>query len=1131
MRKLFINEIYSKLTSYKPYGELVSRLKTGRFPLYLQGLQDGIYPFIIKKIHEIRNSATLVITPSTKEAENIKNDLSGLLGEEAMLFPWWGVSPYKDVSPLNSVFQDRVKILADLAMGKKGIYIAPLRALARAVPSPDYIRSRLIRIKKGNNIDMTNISGTLASYGYLRVPRVSVHGEFALRGEVLDVYVPGDEDAIRIVFEFDTVEEIKKFDPVTQSSTGSLGEAVIFPIREVVFDKDTLTDLGKTLDKALASKATIAALTERLFLHPDSSGSELYYPLCFERMYSLADFLSEDSTLVLYDRERLLSAYEGIRSEHRAEFARVKQMMAFAPDPDLLTVPYPECTEAARHSVSLASLKSKEDGQIQFHSDPPRSFFGNIPFLKEELANLKKAGYSIFIFAVYEGQAERLSAILGELAPNLIDKGISSGFTLPDCKITVISENEIFGRKRRIPQSVKTAHSKPIDTFVDLEPGDYVVHVNYGIGRFSGIERVRTSINERDYISLEYADEERIFIPIEQVNLIQRYIAHEGRHPRLDKIGGKSWENRKSKVKKSVEDLAEKLLVLYAERKEKKGFAFPPDTPWQQEFEAAFPYEETPDQLTCIADVKANMERPEPMDRLICGDVGYGKTEIALRASFKAVMGGKQVAVLAPTTILVEQHYETFTERFAGFPVTIDMISRFRHKKDQKAIVEKVASGGIDIVIGTHRLVQKDVRFKNLGLLVIDEEQRFGVKHKERLKELRAQIDCLTLTATPIPRTLHMALTRIRDMSILNTAPTNRLPIETVIEEFEPEIIANAIRREVSRGGQVFYLHNRIESIPEVEMFLRNLVPEYTVVTAHGQMDSDELEEVMHRFVHKEFDVLLSTAIIENGIDIPNVNTIIIDRADMFGISQLYQLRGRVGRSGVPAYAYLMYPRAKALTEIAMKRLRIISDYTELGSGFKIALKDLEIRGAGNLLGREQSGDILAVGFDMYVKLLDEAIAERRNAGKKEDEEVYLELEYSGFIPDSYIAEPMEKMEVYKKIAGITTEDELARLSTELADRFGPVPDEVSSILSIAEIRILCKKLSISSLREKNGIVTMEISNVAVIPVDRVLRLIKESGGSVYLDSKRPNCLFMKVKNIGLKEKSEYLRERLQRIM
>ena len=614
--------------------------------------------------------------------------------------------------------------------------------------------------------------------------------------------------------------------------------------------------------------------------------------------------------------------------------------------------------------------------------------------------------------------------------------------------------------------------------------------------------------------------------------MVQRYVGNAGNAPRLDTLGSKAWENRKNKVKQAVEDLAGKLIDLYSRRKAAHGFPFPKDTEWQTMFEAAFPYEDTDDQITVTEEIKKDMESASPMDRLVCGDVGYGKTEIAMRAAFKAVMGGRQVAFLAPTTILAEQHYETCVERFKNFPVRIAQMSRFIPPKEQRETLKKLKDGQIDILIGTHRIIQKDVVFKNLGLMIIDEEQRFGVKDKEKLKVIRNNIDSLALSATPIPRTLHMSLLKIRDMSLLTTPPKNRQPIETVVDGFTDERVASAIRKEAERGGQIFYLHNRVESLEETRIKLERLVPEMLIETAHGKMTADELDDIFRRFKLGGFNVLVSTTIIENGIDIPNVNTIIIDRADMYGVSQLYQLRGRVGRSDRKAYAYLLYPENKVLSEDAMKRLQVISDFTELGSGFKIAMKDMEIRGAGNLLGRDQAGNVYSVGFDMYVRLLNDAVNRLiMQEEYKAENEVLLELEYTGFIPDSYVHNPQTKMEIYKKIAAVQTQDELDGVFIEVSDRFGPLPDEVNSLMSLASIRILCRRLNISSIKEKSGIAAVSFEKVSDISIDKVLRLIKESSGSVKLDSAKPNGIFLNTGNITLKEKSEFIREKLERIV
>ncbi|MDL2229885.1 transcription-repair coupling factor, partial [Treponema sp. OttesenSCG-928-L16] len=800
------------------------------------------------------------------------------------------------------------------------------------------------------------------------------------------------------------------------------------------------------------------------------------------------------------------------------------------PDPRRILLKFRDMAASCPRRVSFLSIKGGGEGgagRISINCDPPRSFFGNIDYLKEEFAVLTKQGWSILVAAESEVQAERIRELLKDEAVRVAAMPFSSGFALPDIKFMLVQENEIFGRRKRPPRSLKSARSAAIDTFVELNPGDFVVHVNYGIGLFKGIERIRALGHERDYIKLEYAGEEYVFVPIEQVNLVQRYIGNEGSPPRLDKLGSKSWENRKGRVKQSVEEIAQKLITLYSKRKASMGFAFPKDTEWQTVFEAAFPFEETEDQLRCVEEIKEDMESPHPMDRLVCGDVGYGKTEVAVRACFKAVMGGKQVAFLAPTTILAEQHYENFQERFSQFPIRLGMMSRFVDPRETKKRIEELRRGEIDILVGTHRIIQKDVLFRDLGLMVIDEEQRFGVKDKERLKELKTNVDCLTLSATPIPRTLHMSLLKIRDMSLLATPPQNRHPIETTIEEYNEDRLAAAIRREVERGGQVFFLHNRVETLNETRIKLERLVPEMLIDTAHGRMDGRELEDVMHRFIHGGFHVLVSTTIIENGIDIPNVNTIIIDRADMYGVSQLYQLRGRVGRSDRVAYAYLFYPKDRSLSEVAMKRLQVISDFTELGSGFKIAMKDMEIRGAGNLLGREQSGDIYSVGFDLYLRLLDEAVRRLEDENYEADTETLLELEYSGYIPDSYIDSAQEKMEVYKKIASIQTRDELERVYAELLDRFGPLPDEAQSLLSLAEIRIICRDLSVSSLKERSGLVRLEFGRVSKVKVDRLIRLMQEGAGRVKLDPKAPNVLILQTGSIGLKEKSEFIREKL----
>lgn len=1129
-KTLLYDQLTSRLGQHSGLKDLLGRVRHGSLPVSVRGPKSSFISYLIARLQRDSHRPLLVVVPNESEAGPLQTDLE-LFGVEAYVLPSWGTGAYAAPSENAAVWGERMRALTDLWRGSGEVIVTPLRAMSLLMPPPDHSMQHLTAVEKGQTLDPHDLGHLLSGMGYWRVPRVSVHGEFAVRGEVVDLFLPGQSYAVRIVFDFDTVSEIREFDPSNQSSLRKLRSLQIYPLREVLWD-----------DEKRAHLETVAAASPEI-RHKREEFSQVLATSREVGPYWAAAALSENTTILDYvdpsvgiiwvDRQRILAGFEAYRKEFETVFAQ-EHFRRPLPRPDRVLVDIDAMIAASSsRSVYFESLADAEDtAALRFSCDPPRSFFGNVSYLKEELSSLAATGNKVLVLADTEAQEKRIGFLLQELEVTVAQGHVSGGFALPEQRLVLVQENEIFGRRKRAPASLKKVESAPIDTFVELDEGDYVVHVNYGIGVFRGIKRLKAAGNERDYIELEYADSEVVFTPIEQVNLIQRYIGSGGQNPRLDRIGGKSWEKRKSSVKKNVEDLADRLISLYSRRKQVQGFAFPEDTEWQLEFESGFPYEETEDQLRCIAEIKQDMERPQPMDRLICGDVGYGKTELALRATFKAVMSGKQVAILAPTTILVEQHYENMVERFERFPIRIGMLSRFVARKDQKTALAELAAGDLDIIIGTHRVLQKDVIFSELGLLIIDEEQRFGVKAKERLKELKTNVDTLTLTATPIPRTLHMSLLQIRDMSLLTTPPHNRHPIRTVISEFNEEDVAMAIRREVERGGQVFFLHNRVETLENVTQFVQNLVPEIMVEFAHGKMGSSELEDIMHRFIHGAFQVLVATTIIENGIDIPNVNTIIIDRADMYGISQLYQLRGRVGRSDKVAYAYLFYPEERALSELAMKRLQIISDFTELGSGFKIALKDLEVRGAGNLLGSQQSGDILSVGFDLYLKLLDEAI---RNRGDDEsqafEDEVYLELEYTGFIPDFYIEEPMEKMEVYKKIAGVSTESQLESLMAEIEDRFGPMPDEVQSLLSLAEIRILARRLHIASMKERRGELHVEFGKVASVSVDRVLALIQNSGGSVRLDPQQANVLVMATGKVGLKEKSEFIRGRLAQLL
>ena len=1146
MNTLSFPQILNKTGSSKPISSFLEVFKDGGFPIEIEGSEGSLASVLIASSYAASSKKRFfVIVPHEEAADDLFLDLSGS-SIPCIKFPWWGTAPYRELTPQSSIFAERAKVLSELALSENGIIIIPVRAFLTPLPPRDYIKNLLITLKAGGEIDTSSLVKILASYGYTRVPRVQVQGEFALRGEVLDIFMGGshgEEEAYRLIFDFDKIETIKKFDPVMQG-TGSekFSKLTIRPMKEIIWTDERIETLQKNLSALKEFSAGFNEIIDHLISYRFFKGEEMFFPLAFDKEQkaeSVLDYLDSDGVLFLIDRERLENACESLFREYQGLYSRAVRESAETspgfPLPERLLLNFDQLianyTKKSKHMISLRGIKGEPKqgvSHIELSSEPGRSFFGNINYLKEEFTSLLANGWQIAVAAESQVQADRIKMILDEHESlTIMALPFTAGFSLPDIKFMVVQENEIFGRRKRAPRSLKTVRSSPIDTFVEITPGDYIVHVNHGIGLFKGIERLSALGHERDYIKIEYANEETVFVPVEQLNLVQRYIGNQGLPVRLDTIGSKSWENRKNKVRKSVEDIALKLIELYSKRKQARGFAFPKDSEWQTMFEAAFPFEETEDQLRCIEEIKKDMESSSPMDRLVCGDVGYGKTEVALRACFKAIMGGKQSAFLAPTTILAEQHYENFKERFSNFPVNIAMLSRFVDRKKTRVILERIKKGEIDLLIGTHRIIQRDVQFKNLGLIVIDEEQRFGVKDKERLKEFKTNADCLTLSATPIPRTLHMSLVKIRDMSLLATAPPGRHPIETVVEEYDNYLITRAIRREAERGWQVFFLHNRIDTLKEIRIKLEKLLPEMLIETAHGQMESHELEDVMRRFIHGGFHVLVSTTIIENGIDIPNVNTIIIDRADMYGVSQLYQLRGRVGRSDRVAYAYLLYPEQKALSEIAMKRLQTISDFTELGSGFKIAMKDMEIRGAGNLLGREQSGDIYSVGFDLYIKLLDEAVRRLEDSNYEAETETLLELEYSGFIPEDYIDSSQEKMEVYKMIAAIREKDDLERVYAQLLDRFGPLPDEAESLLALAEIRIICRELAVFSLKERSGVVRIEFAKVSRIKVDKLVRLIQQSGGKVKLDPKNANVLLLKAGNIGLKEKSEFIREKL----
>lgn len=1150
-----------------------------------------------------RERPLLLVLPNDEELQAAYDDLSAL-GFAASVFPGWHSSLYKGIRSQNRLFVQRSAVLAHICLWHRLenagalIVLTTLRAMAPVLPPFSSYGKNASALRIGSPLQPAELAAWLSRYGYYQVPRVSLPGEFALRGEVLDFCPPPESfelaeqqkiqasgalaaknanqsknqgrgsPAVRVMFGFDEVEMLKVFDCSSQISQRQLEGFPLFPLKEVLWNEEQQTQLRQRLDDLLlgaeaedfavsAGKGSaqngdkgrgpnddkgraqnadwqelwaeqqgeIEKLLAQLALRSELPGEELLFPFASEKPVSLLEYMGADCLALFWGAQRIERQQDAWKLELDALhahslsadgqenrfFSELLQRKLLRPERFFADAKYLQIQAPA--SIVVDEL---EGSPWPLEIEPALQYHGNLNRFGEDLQNWLLEGYSVVIGCSSAAQAQRLAQLLKDYAENLqfFPAQLSRGLIFGKHKLALLSEWEILGgsaglrdgsrphrQKKRIAE--KLSRSEVIDSFLDLREGDLVVHVQHGIGRFLGIERIKSSRMERDYLAIEYADANRLFIPIEQVNMVQRYIGSHGEGDasgkgrlRLDRIGGKAWGERKAKAQKAVEDLADHLLRLYARRAEAESFCCAPDDELVAEFEADFPYEETADQLRAVEEIKRDMESPRPMDRLLCGDVGFGKTEVAMRASFKMTGNGRQVIILCPTTILAEQHYQNFSQRFARFPVRIAMLSRFVEAAEQKRVLAALEAGKVDILIGTHRILSKDIHLQNLGLIVIDEEQRFGVKHKERLKMLKTSIDCLSMSATPIPRTLHMSLVQIRDISMLATAPHNRQPVETFVREFNTHSIAAAIRSELERGGQVFYLHNRIEGLEEILRFLRELVPEALVEMAHGQMESKQLEDIMYRFVHGGFNVLLATTIIENGIDIPNVNTIIIDRAERYGIGQLYQLRGRVGRSNQLAYAYLFYPERRSLSNLALKRLAIISDFTELGSGFKVAMKDLEVRGAGNLLGAEQSGRILAVGFEMYSSMLAKAINERRPdaAGDEWSETsgpISLELEYSGFIPDTYIADASEKVDLYKRISSIDRPAALTRLYEELFDRFGTPPSEVQSLLQLAELRITCRKVGIDFLKEARMQVELQFSRAKPLPLERIMQLIQ----------------------------------------
>ena len=1030
-----------------------------------------------------RNAVCVVVVPGDEDVDQFCIDtrffLAALEGASASAledavkpFPSLQIDPYRNIAPHFGVASARAAALHAIANGSAKVVVASAAALMTRLSAPDNLEAAAIELRNGMDLDPVALGDLLADAGFTREDPVDEHGEFCVRGGIVDYFPAGADNPIRVEFVGETIESIRRYDPSTQRSIETLDQAAVVPLAE-------------------------------------KSGSATVF-----------DYLPSDRDLsfVVVEEEDAAEQARKLVEQTQLSFEEAKAENPTAPAPDELLVSWPEVADRLSSAIRLDQLAigdSSPEGEarptLDIACQPAVEFRGRIQEWIAEVKRMRERGDTVVFVAATEGRAERTAELLGEygLRGILIDRTdellnvavhiavgqLSKGFRLPGAELQIIAEPDVFEEERTKVERKGDRHRSIAKTFLsdlrDLKIEDLVVHVDHGIGRFVGLKQIGVGDSMQEFMELRYFGEDKLFVPVERLDLVQKYSGTA--KPALDKLGGTSWERTKSRVKKAMRDMAEELLKLYAARKTVSGHAFSPDSHWQREFDDAFEWDLTVDQVNAITDIKRDMESPTPMDRLLCGDVGYGKTEVAMRAAFKAVMDGKQVAFLAPTTVLAFQHQKTLTERFAGFPVAIDMISRFRSKAEQDQIIKDVGTSKIDIVVGTHRLLSKDIQFKDLGLLVVDEEQRFGVAHKERIKQMRRKVDVLTLSATPIPRTLNMSLVGIRDMSIIETPPKDRLSIQTNVVKFDAHVIARAIRHELERGGQIYFVHNRVESIFSIGDLVQRLVPEARVVVAHGQMGEDELERAMLDFISKKYDVLLATTIIENGLDIPNVNTILINRADRYGLSQLYQLRGRVGRSDRPAYAYLLIPPETTLSPVAKKRLAAIREFSDLGSGFRVAALDLEIRGAGNLLGGEQSGHIETVGFEMYMKLLEQAVRELKGEELLDDVRAVVNLRVDLKIDPAYVPEMNQRLMIYRKIADARSDAELDQIIGELRDRYGPVPETVEHLEQYGRIRIMADTLGIESIDREAQTVVIKIrpeGGGRRLNVDRLLRVV-----------------------------------------
>lgn len=1091
----------------KDLSNFINKVPTVKNSL-LTGTNSGALAILLLQVATQLNKPIILVEETESKAQSLAAQLAAIMPNMVKTFPVDDSIATQSAIASPDELGQRVSALNFLLANKPGYVITTAQGLQfKLAPRNQYLNATKV-FKSGMQYNLTELNKWLIQTGYNKDSLVAKPGEFSLRGDILDIYPINQQEPVRIEFFGDEVDTIKQFDATNQRSTQSLESVEIPAASDRIFTLNNVENAYKNLQ---ADIANAPAKKDDVLNHFQITLDELKngnvpenYSFLVDYLLpesaSLLKYLSKDGVVIFDDWPLIKKLADEVDQQNQAFFDDELKLGAMLPH-QVLRKDLEKVLKQDNHSRLYLATFQKGMGRLRFgqllnwQTRMPDQFFSQMPMIKTELQGYAKAKQTVILQADNKTRASQMSQNFADFdidAPihqadeilehhsQVVIGQFNTGFVLPNVDLVYLTERELFNqqvhKKRRI-QTLENAQR--LRNYNDLKPGDYVVHVNHGIGRFEGIKTLTVDGKKRDYITITYQHHDQLFVPADQLRLVQKYVGSEGHRPHVDKLGSSEWIKTKKRVQSKVEDIADELIDLYAKRESEKGFAYSKDNDLQKQFEDAFPYVETPDQLRTVNEIKENMEQARPMDRLVVGDVGFGKTEVALRAAFKAIQDGKQVAFLVPTTILAQQHFETIQDRFKDFPVNVAMLSRFQTHKETKEIIEKLKEGKIDLIVGTHRLLSKDVKFKDLGLLIIDEEQRFGVKHKERLKQLKANIDVLTLTATPIPRTLHMSMVGARDLSVMETPPTNRYPIQTYVMEQTPSVVREACLREMQRNGQVFYLHNKISDIDQTVEKLQKLIPQAKIEAIHGRMNENQMEDILYRFLNRQFDILVTTTIIETGIDMPNVNTLIVEDADHYGLSQLYQLRGRIGRSARLAYAYFLYQPNKVLTEVGEKRLNAIRDFTQLGSGFKIAMRDLSIRGAGNMLGKQQHGFIDSVGYDLYSQMLDDAIKKRR--GKKQlvksNSEVDVHLE--AYIPDTYIKDQMQKIEIYKKIKAIENDDDAQNVENELLDRFGSYPEAVENLLTISKLKAAADLAQAILVSKKPRQVKVEFNNHA----------------------------------------------------